>query len=175
MMGYFSYFNDDPANIRNIPEIGGGALMDIGCYLINTARFIFGEEPQRVMGLIDVDPAMKVDRVTSMLMDFPSGQVIGTCSTQMTSYQRVHVFGTGGRIEIEIPFNAPNDRRCRIFVNGEPQDFAICDQYRIQGDLFSRAVRQNTPVAVPLEDAIANMKVIEAIFRSAKSGAWEQP
>src|SRR5215510_9535929 len=114
VMGYFSYFNDDPQNIRNIPEIGGGALMDIGCYLINTSRLIFGEEPRRVMGLIELDPTLKTDRLTSMILDYPSGQAIGTCSTQMSAYQRIHIFGTTGHIEIEIPFNAPNDTRCRV-------------------------------------------------------------
>jgi predicted dehydrogenase len=175
VMGYFSYFNDDPQNIRNNPDIGGGALMDIGCYLINTSRLIFREEPRRVMGLIELDPTLKIDRLTSMILDYPSGQAIGTCSTQMTAYQRMHIFGTEGHIEIEIPFNAPNDKRCRVFVNDELIDFSICDQYTIQGDLFSKAIRDNSPVATPLEDAIQNMKVIEAVFRSANSGVWEKP
>jgi predicted dehydrogenase len=175
MMGYFSYFNDDPENIRNIVEIGGGALMDIGCYLINTSRLIFGEEPRRVMGLIDTDPRLRTDRTTSMILDYPSGQVIGTCSTQMASYQRIHVFGTHGHLEIEIPFNAPNDRPCRVFIDGEVREFSTCDQYRIQGDLFSKAIRHQTPVPIPLEDAVLNMKAIEAVFRSARSGMWEHP
>src|SRR5262245_16489328 len=175
MMGYFSYFNDDPKNIRNMPEIGGGALMDIGCYLINTSRLIFGEQPRRVIGLSDIDPKLKTDRTTSLILDYPSGHAIGTCSTQMTAYQRIHIFGTLGHIEIEIPFNAPNDKRCRMFVNGEFADFSVCDQYRIQGDLFSKAIRENSPVAIPLEDAIQNMKVIDAVFRSVNSGVWETP
>jgi len=175
ILGYFSYFNEDPENIRNMPDIGGGALMDIGCYLINTSRLIFGEEPRRVMGLVDKDPNFGTDRTTSMILDYPSGHCVGTCSTQMAAYQRIHIFGTRGRLEIEIPFNAPNDRPCRIFVDGELRDFARCDQYRIQGDLFSQAIRHNTAVPVPLEDAIHNMRAIEAVFRSAKTGAWEAP
>lgn len=175
IMGYFSFFNDDPDNIRNMPGIGGGALMDVGCYLINTSRLVFGEEPKRVMGLSDFDPSFKVDRLTSMILDYPSGHVIGTCSTQMSAYQRVHVFGTRGHIEIEIPFNAPNDRPCRVLVNNDPQEFSICDQYRIQGELFSKAIRLNTEVPIPLEDAVRNMRAIEAVFRSAASGAWERP
>ena len=114
LLGFFSYFNDDPSNIRNIPEYGGGALMDIGCYPINTSRFMFGEEPSRVLGLLERDPRMKVDRLTSAILDFPSGQSTFTCSTQLVSYQRSHFLGTRGRIEIEIPFNSPNDRLCRI-------------------------------------------------------------
>ena len=149
--------------------------MDIGCYLINTSRLIFEEEPRRVMGLIELDPTLKTDRLTSMILDYPSGQAIGTCSTQMTAYQRMHIFGTEGHFEIEIPFNAPNDKRCRVFVNEELSDFSISDQYTIQGDLFSKAIRDNSPVAIPLEDAIQNMKVIEAVFRSANSGVWEKP
>jgi predicted dehydrogenase len=175
VMGYFSFFNNDPANIRNIPAMGGGALMDIGCYLINTSRFIFGEEPQRVVALVDRDPQLQIDRTTSMILDYPSGQVIGTCSIQMARYQRVHIFGTRGHVEIQIPFNAPKDRPCQIYLNGEGREFPTCDQYQIQGELFSRAIRENTAVPIPLEDAVLNMKVIDALFRSARSGMWEKP
>jgi predicted dehydrogenase len=156
--------------------------MDIGCYLVNTSRLIFGAEPQRVIGLMEADPQLHIDRLTSVILDFASGQSIGACSTQLVPYQRVNIFGTQGRIEIEIPFNAPPDRPCRIFVdNGadlfgggiKPMEFEICDQYTIQGDLFSKAIRENTGVALPLEDSVKNMAVIEAIVRSAKSGKWE--
>jgi predicted dehydrogenase len=180
----FSYFNRDTKNIRNILELGGGALMDIGCYPITTSRFIFDEEPSRVMALIQRDPDMKTDRLTSAILEFPSGQAVFTCSTQLVPYQRMQFLGTKGRIEIEIPFNAPNDRPCRIFVddggnifgeNISSESFPTCDQYTIQGDVFSRAIRENHEVPVPLEDAIKNMAVIEAIFRSAESGKWESP
>ncbi|HSM76070.1 MAG TPA: Gfo/Idh/MocA family oxidoreductase, partial [Bryobacteraceae bacterium] len=117
ILGAFSYFNNDPSNIRNIPEYGGGGLMDIGCYPIFTSRFLFGEEPSRVSGLLELDPEMKTDRLSSAILDFPSGQAIFTCSTQMVPYQRMQILGTKGRVEIEIPFNAPPDRRCRIFVD----------------------------------------------------------
>jgi predicted dehydrogenase len=184
VVGLFSYFNRDPKNIRNIPECGGGALMDIGCYPVNASRFVFGEEPSRVLSLIERDPEMKVDRLTSGILDFPSGQSIFTCSTQMVPYQRMQFLGTKGRIEIEIPFNAPPDRPCRIFIDDgrdvfgggvTTESFPICDQYTIQGDVFSRAVRGDAEAPVSLEDAVKNMAVIEAIFRSAKSGKWETP
>src|SRR5437773_6633864 len=117
ILGPFSYFNDTPTNIRNIAAFGGGGLMDIGCYLINVGRFIFDREPDRLLGLIDRDPVLKVDRMTSMLLDFGTGHLAATCSTQLMPYQRVHILGTRGRIEIEIPVNAPPDRPCRIFVD----------------------------------------------------------
>lgn len=182
--GFFSYFNRDESNIRNKPEWGGGALMDIGCYPITISRFLFGEEPRRVLGLIEKDPDMGVDRLTSAILDFPSGQSIFTCSTQLASYQRMHFIGTAGRIEVEIPFNAPTDRPTRIFIddgadvfggNIETMEFAACNQYTIQGDLFSCAIRENTKQPMELEDAIKNMSVIEAVFRSAQSGKWETP
>jgi predicted dehydrogenase len=182
--GFFSYFNRDPKNIRNIPEAGGGALMDIGCYPITTSRFVFGEEPSRVIGLIERDPEMKTDRLASVILDFPSGQAIFTCSTQLVQYQRMHLLGTKGRIEIEIPFNAPNDRPCRIFIDDGGDIFGkgittetlpICDQYTIQGDIFSRAISEDTEAPVPLTDALKNMAVIDALFRSAESGRWEKP
>ena len=184
VVGCFSYFNRDPKNIRNILEYGGGGLMDIGCYLIYTSRLIFDEEPRRVCGLIDYDHELRTDVMTSAMLDFPSGHCVFTCSTQFVPYQRVQILGTEKRIEVEIPFNAPPDKPCRIFVDdgadlsgraAEILEFAVCDQYTTQGDLFSQSVRQNTPLAVPLEGSIANMAVIEAIFRSAKSGNWERP
>jgi predicted dehydrogenase len=184
MMGFFSYFNRDTQNIRSFPEYGGGGLMDIGCYLINTSRFIFGEEPERVSALIDQDPDMKIDRLTSFILDFPSGQGVFTCGTQITPHQRIHIFGDVGRIEIEIPFNAPSDHPCRVFVdNGadllgsaiETIEFQPSNQYTIQGDLFSKAILDNADAPIPLEDSIRNMAVIEAVFRSAESGQWETP
>jgi predicted dehydrogenase len=182
MMGFFSYANPDPANIRNILAYGGGGLMDIGCYPIFTSRFIFGGEPRRVAALIDRDPRMKIDRLTSAILDFPAGQSIFTCATQLVPYQRMQIFGTRGRVEIEIPFNGPPDRPCRIFLDDgndlfgsgiETLEFPVCDQYTIQGDLFSRAVRDDGEVPVPLESSICNMAVIDAIVRAAGSGKWE--
>ena len=184
IMGFFSYSNPNPANIRNILEYGGGGLMDIGCYPIFTSRLIFGEEPRRVLGLIERDPTMKTDRLTSAILDFPSGQSIFTCSTQLAPHQRMQIFGTRGRVEIEIPFNAPPDRPCRVFLDDgrdlfgsgiETFELPVCNQYTIQGDLFSRAVRDGGEVPVPRESSICNMAVIDAVFRSAESGRWEQP
>lgn len=182
--GFFSYFNNDPANIRNVPGYGGGAVMDIGCYPIHTSRFIFGEEPSRVMGLVERDPQMKVDRLTSAMLDFPSGQSTFTCSMQLVPYQRSQFFGTKGRIEIEIPFNAPPDRPCRILIDDgrdvfgggiTVEEFLVCDQYTLQGDAFSRAVREGGEVPGSLENAVKNMAVIDAVFRSGETGRWEQP
>jgi predicted dehydrogenase len=184
VMGYFSYYNRDPKNIRNIFEYGGGGLMMIGCYLIYTSRFIFGEEPTKVFGLMEKDPQMRTDVMTSGILHFPSGQSVFTCATQLAPYQRVQILGTQGRIEIEIPFNAPPDQPCRIFIDdgvdvsgrgAEMLQFEPCNQYTIQGDLFSRSIRQGTELPVPLEGSVRNMAVIEAIFRSAKSGKWEEP
>jgi predicted dehydrogenase len=180
--GFFSYFNRDPRNVRNIPAFGGGALLDIGCYLINTARFVFGREPQRVAGTIERDPEFGVDTLTSLLLDFAPGHAVGTCGTQLVSYQRLEIFGDRGRLAIEIPFNAPPDRPCRFVVDDGSdlfgkgrEDFSIetCDQYTIQGDRFSQAVRGVAPLAYPLEDTMANMRVIDAVFRAAESGKWE--
>ena len=182
--GAFSYFNRDPHNIRNVPAYGGGALMDIGCYLVAMSRYLFQDEPRRVVALVERDPQMQVDRLTSGLLDFAGGQSSFVCSTQMVAYQRMQVFGTRGRIEVEIPFNAPPDRPCRIFVDDgsslfgtgvETIEFPIVDQYTIQGDLFSRAIREDTPSRFPLEDAVKNMAVIEALFRSAESHEWQTP
>jgi predicted dehydrogenase len=184
IIGAFSYYNRDPLNVRHNVEWGGGGLLDIGCYPITTSRFLFGQEPLRVTGLIEKDPEFGTDRLASGMMDFPNGQSIFTCGTQIVPYQRMQFLGTKGRIEIEIPFNAPPDQPTRLFVDdgsdlhgGSVETIVIpaCDQYTIQGDAFSRAIRQGTEVPVPLEDAIANMAVIDAIFRAAKGGSWEKP
>jgi predicted dehydrogenase len=173
---FFSYYLDDPTNIRNILEVGGGTMMDIGCYAISFARFIFDAEPKRIMGIVEFDPKLKTDRLASGILDFGNGTSTFTCSTQLSPYQRVHIFGTTGRIEIEIPANAPVDHPCRIWLerDGKCEEitFEVSNQYTLQGDLFSQAVLDNTAVPTPIEDGVANMKAIEAIFRSAKSGAW---
>jgi len=176
IQSFFSYYNADPDNIRNKAEIGGGGLMDIGCYCISLSRFIFGAEPQRVFGIMEYDPQFKTDRLTSGMLDFGRGTSTFTCSTQLTDYQRVNIFGTEGRVEIEIPFNTPSDRPCKMWHQyGTEIDeivLDVCNQYTIQGDLFSQAVLNDTDVPTPLEDAVANMKVIEALIQSAKSGTW---
>lgn len=184
-LGYFSYFNVDPENVRNIADHAGGALMDIGCYPIKTSRMVFGEEPVRVFACIERDPSFKTDRLTSGILEFPTGQSIFTVSTQMVPYQKMQFFGTSGRIDVEIPFNAPDDKPARIFIDdgkdlyagasAVTESFPICDQYTLQADLFSDAIRTNIEVPNPLEDAICNMAVIDALFRSAHSGRWESP
>jgi predicted dehydrogenase len=176
---FFSYFNDSPQDIRNQTEMGGGGLMDIGCYPISLSRFIFAGEPQRVFGIAESDPRFSTDRLTSAILEFADGTSSFTCSTQLTPYQRVNIFGERGRVEIEIPFNAPPDRPCRLWHQQQSEIreivLEVCDQYTIQGDLFSQAVLNDSEVPTPLRDAVDNMRVIEAIFRSAKSGRWEMP
>src|ERR1700719_369828 len=180
-MCVFSYFNRDAANVRHKVEWGGGGLLDVGCYPITMSRFIFAEEPIRVAATLERDPDFGTDRLASAILEFPSGQSIFTCSTQTAYFQAMHFLGTSGRVEIEIPWNAPNDRPCRIFIGGvvsgtpKVEEFPIVDQYTIQGDEFSRAIRGERDVPVPLEDAIKNMAVIEAIFRAAESRRWEPP
>jgi predicted dehydrogenase len=172
----FSYFNDDPHDVRNQADIGGGALLDIGCYAISVARLVFGAEPRRVLGLTDTDPRFGTDRITTALLEFGRRTSSFTCSTQLQPYQRVHILGTEGRIEIEIPFNAPPDRPCRLWhQRGARIDeiaLEVCDQYTIEGDALSLAILDDTPVPTPLEDAVANMRVIDAVFASARAGAW---
>jgi predicted dehydrogenase len=176
IQSFFSYYNTDPNNIRNKVDIGGGGLMDIGCYCISLSRFIFGAEPWRVCGIMEEDPNMKVDRLTSGILEFASGTSTFTCATQLVPYQRVIIFGTKGWIEIEIPFNAPADRSCKLWYGEgtriEEVVLEVCDQYTIQGDLFSRVILEDREVPVPLEDAVANMQVIDALACNARSRSW---
>jgi predicted dehydrogenase len=189
IVGTFGYFNAKPENIRNIREFGGGALMDIGCYPIKTSRMIFGEEPRRVSATMDRHSAMGTDTkgtdiLTSAILEYPSGQCVFTCSTQIVPNQSVQIFGTAGRIDFEIPFNAVPGRVSKIRIDDgsditgaaiQVEEFAPCDQYTLQGDRFSRAVLEHTPPPVPLEDSLRNMAAIDAIVRAAETGRWEEP
>jgi predicted dehydrogenase len=183
VQGSFSYMNLDPKNVRNQAGIGGGGLYDIGCYPIVTSRFLFAAEPRRVVSQIEYDPNFETDRLASVLLEFPAGQALFVCSTQLVPYQRMQIFGTKARIEIEIPFNAPPDRPCRVFVDdgsdpaggsAQMESFEVVNQYTLQGDALAHAIRTGAPLEFPLEDAIRNMRVLDAVFRSGKSRRWEE-
>jgi predicted dehydrogenase len=180
----FSYFNRDMHNVRHKVEWGGGGLLDIGCYPITLSRWFYGEEPRRVAGTIENDPEFGTDRLASAVMEFSKGQAVFSVGTQTNYFQHMTLLGTTGRIDVEIPFNAPTNKPLPLtisngmeFIGGTSvvEMIPAADQYTIQGDAFSKAIRDNAEVPVPLEDAIANMKVIDAIFRSAESGKWEKP
>ena len=181
----FTYHNVDPRNVRNMADIGGGALYDIGCYPIVTARFIFGAEPLRVMAVIDRDPNFKTDRTTSAILDFGEGRHLTfTVSTQTVPYQRVQILGTKARLEVEIPFNAPQGGAMKLYMDdGKKLSDASArlikidkaDQYQLQGEYFSRVVRGKEKIAYGVEDAILQARVLDAVFRSAESGKWEKP
>jgi predicted dehydrogenase len=184
-IGTFSYFKLEPENIRNVREFGGGGLMDIGCYPIKASRMVFGEEPVQVSAAIVRDPRFgNIDMLTSAILEYPSGHCVFTCSTQIMLQQSMRFYGTEGRLEPEIPFNAAINRAARIHIDDGrdldgggkvTEEIPPCDQYTIQGDLFSRAIREGGEVPVPLEDALKNMAVIDAVFRSGDTGRWEQP
>ena len=178
----FSYFNRDAGNIRNRKDVGGGALYDIGCYAVNTSRYLFGREPSRAVALIERDPDFGTDRLVSGMLDYGAAHMTFTCATQAVPYQRVNAFGTKGRIEIEIPFNAPATAPCRIFLDdgsvlggssAELTTFPVMDQYHLQSEAFSRAIRTGAAPENGIADAVLNMRVIDALFRSADHGRWE--
>jgi len=176
---WFSYFNDDPANIRNIPAAGGGALYDIGCYSVNLSRMLFGGEPEGVSASVVRDPSLGVDVLTSGILSFGDGVATFTCSTRVEPDQRVDIYGTEGRISIDIPFNIPPDRPTHLSVvaGGDPPvapgverlEFATADPYGVEADAFAAAVLDGRPVPVPPQDAVANLRVIERLF-AAGSG-----
>jgi predicted dehydrogenase len=184
-IGAFGYFNTDPGNVRNILAYGGGGLMDIGCYPIKTSRMVFGEEPARVCGTMERDASLGgVDVLTSAILEFPSGTCIFTCSMQLAAHQMMRFYGTAGFITPEIPFNATPGGASRIVIDdgrdlsgggAVVEEFAACDQYILQGDRFSRAIREGGAPPVPLEDSLCNMAVIDAIVRSSQSGTWIRP
>jgi predicted dehydrogenase len=172
----FSYYNDDPKDIRNQPETGGGGLLDIGCYCVSLSRFLFNKQPIRVCGTIEHDPKMKTDRLVSAVLEFESGTSTFTCSTQMVAHSRVEIYGTNGKIEMETPFVPSPESKTKIKHQVGPQTeefvFEECNQYTIQGDLFSEAILKDSSAPTPIEDGVANMKVIDKITESHKKGTW---
>ena len=177
VQSWFGYYNDDPSNIRNIVEAGGGALYDVGCYCVNLSRMLFDGEPHRVVGSVVRDPELGVDVLTSGMLEFDQGTATFMCSTRTESDQRVHIYGTTGRISIGIPFNIPGDRPAEIYVTsgGNPPlapttetiSFPSADPYTVQAECFAAAVLDGTPLPFPASDAVANMRVIDLLFESA--------
>jgi predicted dehydrogenase len=175
---WFSYYNDDPANIRNIRAYGGGALFDIGCYSVNLSRMLFGSEPTRVEASIVRDPAGGVDVLTSGILEFPAGVATFTCSIRAEPDQQVHVYGTEGRISVGIPFNIPPDRPTHLYLTagGDPPvapaietlTFEPADPYAVEAERFAAAVLDGEPLPTPPEDAVANLRVIERLFAAAE-------
>jgi predicted dehydrogenase len=183
VIGFFSYFNESPENVRHQRGTGGGCLLDIGFYPITMSRFIFDAEPRRVLGRLDIDPRFGVDRLASAILDFPAGHAVFTCSSQLSPHQSFDILGTRGRIAIEIPWSMPHDRPSRLLVEGiaragkeGPEEvwFPACDQWGVQCDRFCEAVVSGGPAPVPIEDAVANMRVLDAVARSARTGCWEE-
>jgi len=179
----FSYFNADPKNIRNIADIGGGALYDIGCYAILAGRYFFESEPVRVVAMVDRDPDLGTDRLSSALLDFGAGRHLDfTVSTQCATFQRTQILGPKGRIEIQIPVNAPQGAKTRLFLDDgsaldgssvRTETLPESDQYLLQGEAFSRAIRGEIKLPYGVEDAICSMRVLDALFRSEKSARFE--
>lgn len=184
VQGFFSYSNFDPLNIRNSysSEMGGGGIWDIGCYPVNTSRFLFREEPVRVVAAMEYDQKLRIDRLASAILEFPGGQATFICSTQISPYQRMLAVGTKKHIEIKIPFNSPSTFPTEIYYDDsnieEKERYKItidtCHQYTLQGDSFSKAIIEDTNVPVPLEDTLKNTAVLTALHKSSKSGNWEK-
>lgn len=172
----FSYYNTDPNNIRNKPEIGGGSLLDVGCYCISLSRFLYDEEPIAVNAAIEYDPVLKTDRLVSGTLKFKNGTASFTCSTQLLNREYADVLGTKGRLEIPHPFIPDKNKPSTLTLIKEDETkellFDECDQYTLQTDAFSKAILDNTPVPTSLKDALNNMKVIDALFLSGKENKW---
>jgi len=172
----FTYNNTDKKNIRNMAGIGGGALMDIGCYAISVPRFIFDSEPLKVMAMTERDPEFKTDRISSAILEFEDARATFTVSTQLFGTQKVEIVGTGGRILVSLPFNMYPDVPGKVYVTNDLGTRLIecgpADQYGKEFEAFARAVKKGGPAPVDSRDAVYNMKVIDALFESEKTGTW---
>lgn len=172
----FTYYKDDPENIRNRRETGGGGMMDIGCYALSASRYIFDEEPEKLVSSIDYDPTFKIDRLTSGILEFSRGTATFTCSTQASHQQSVEIYGTDALLEVEIPFNPPWNGSTHIYKHTnegtETISFEPCNQFTIQAEHFARSILEDLPVPAPLSDAVQNMKVLDAVLESADKQQW---
>jgi predicted dehydrogenase len=176
VQSFFSYYNVKPDNIRNKPNVGGGALLDIGCYCISHSRQILDSEPLRVISNIDYDPVFKIDRLTSAIMDFGNVTASFTCATQIPFDQYSKIYGDNGRIEIHRPFNPDLDGTTKVITHSNDKFeeilFDACDHYTVEFDEFSKSILNNSDVLIPITDSLNNMKVIDGIFKSAESNDW---
>jgi len=184
VVGFFSYVNGSPDNVRNKAECGGGGLLDVGFYPVTISRFLFEAEPVRVIGTLEVDPAFGVDRLASALLEFPSGHATFTCATQLPHHQWVDVHGTKARLGVEIPWSMPSDRPSRLILDDGRSltkdnlvylPFGASNQWQVQCERFCEAIQTGRPAPIPIEDAVANMQVLDALFRSSRTGKWERP
>jgi predicted dehydrogenase len=181
----FSYFNVDPNDVRNQATIGGGVLYDIGCYPIVAGRFLFDAEPQRVIAMFDRDPAFHTDRTVSAIVDFGQNRHLAfTASTQSVPYQRINISGTKQRLELLVPFSPAPDAAATFLLDdgalaggdgARRESVPPCDQYLLQVEAFARAIRGDIVLPYGVDDAVKNMRVIDALYRSESSGKWEHP
>ena len=163
---HFSYAQLDPNNIRNQKKMGGGSLYDIGCYAISLARWLFKEEPIKVKGLSQYDSEMKIDRLTSGILQFRKGSATFTCGTQMERFQVAHIFGSKGKIDVKYPFNCLDREACIIVSQGNDTYqilFKPSNAYSLQVDHFSKAIRNLEPLLISISDSINNIRVIERL------------
>lgn len=172
----FSYNNQDPSNIRNIKEVGGGALLDIGCYAINTARYILGKAPKRVISMIDEHPEFGTDMTTSAILDYGDAVSLFTVSTSAFPQQQVKIFGTEGTLTVTIPFNDISEVPGKLLFENNSASMEIevepVNQYRLMFEAYAKSIVDDTEVPLPLSDSLLNMKTIDAVFKSAKTGEW---
>jgi len=176
----FTYFNKDPDNMRNRPELGGGVLPDIGVYPTVTARFATGQEPQRVQAAVEFDPFFKTDCYASVRAQFESFEMTFYLSTQMANRQSIVFHGDKGFIELTAPFNSNlyegDEVRLHNANHGETRVFRYTgiEQYQYEVEAFARAATGKKQTIFTLEESVLNQRVIDAIYKAGKSGRWEK-
>ncbi len=179
VQGVFTYFNRDPGNMRNIPELGGGGLPDIGVYPTISTRFSTGLEPLRIQAVTEHDPEFGTDIYSSVKADFGDFELSFYISTQMANRQLMVFHGTEGFIEVKSPFNADRwgPEEIELSNRGHNQStifrFQDSRQYRKQAEAFARAAKGEQEEVVTLENSKLNQKVIDAIYRASEKNGWE--
>ncbi|WEX88451.1 Gfo/Idh/MocA family oxidoreductase [Sinorhizobium garamanticum] len=179
VQGAFTYYNRDPGNMRNVPELGGGGLPDIGVYPTITTRFVTGKEPVRIQANTDRDPEFGTDIYSSVRADFGDFELSFYISTQLAARQVMVFHGDKGYIEVKSPFNADRYGREEVELtnqnHAQSQLFRFQDarQYKLEAEAFSRAATGQPEEVVTLENSRLNQKLIDAIYRASEKDGWE--
>lgn len=178
--GVFTYFNNDPANMRNQLSLGGGGLPDIGVYPVVTTRMSTGLEPKRIRAQIEFDPTFKTDRYASVEAQFDGFDLHFYVATQMAYRQSMIFHGDKGYIEVHAPFNPLKYDHARISVHNVTRDttttysFQNINQYQLQAETFVRKAR-GAPVSVfSLENSKGNQHFIDMVYEAGKKGNWTE-
>jgi xylose dehydrogenase (NAD/NADP) len=170
----FSFPVPNSSDIRFQPALGGGVLLDAGCYCVDVSRTISGSEPYEAFAFANFGPATSVDEALVGVLRFPDGVVASfDCSFRSQYRQFVEIIGTEGSIELARPFSPRIEPTAVLVRHGdavESFDFEGADQYVLMIESFNRAVLGRSALQIHCQDSVRNLRAIDALYDSAREG-----